>query len=203
MFPRKLVFLISFISIFLLCIPIYYGVTYANNKVNVFEKEISEITAEGEGKNPYVLTRMNHKNFKDFEIELKADEFNLSGNYDAKFTIAIKNANVKGGKIINEVSLQIALAANWIKFYQTSSSRTISANELYKESSNNNTQTFYINNLQPLTEKTNYFIPFPKPTAYILVKYTIKEDDGKLKNVAALLDYSYGDYDVIKGGYAA
>lgn len=190
--PRKFVFIFAFLSIFIICIPIYYLTTYFSNRVEPFAEEIqtledSEIEVE----------KMKFSDFDLFNIKLEATKFDISKDYKASFKIYVSEENVSGTIKDNKIKYRIALAANWIGFYTKSSEYTIN----YK-ANGEATSTTSVYNLEPIANRTNYLIPFPKPTTYILISFD-SVNDGKIYHHAYLLSLKYGTYNIVEGGFDA
>lgn len=180
---RRLVFLLTIISMIVICIPIYYITIYFTNKVTPFKDEITEFE-----KNGYVIENVNFDNFDKLNFKLVCKSFDIDNRYRATYTATI-DTNVAS---ISNIKMQISLCANWINFNEKSS--TLSLNK----TGNNGTVT--INNLDKIVNRTNYFIPFPKPTAYVLLTYEAR-NNSKLEKFGYLVKFPYGSYKIEQGGF--
>lgn len=187
--PRKVVFILAFLSIFIICIPIYYGTTYFANKVTPFASEIETLEASGNK-----VEKMNYSKFDALDLEFESTKFDVSKDYKASFKIYVKGEHVEGNIKDGKITYQVALAANWINFYSKSSENTIT----YKSNSTASSVTT-VYDLKPLVTRTNYLIPFPKPTTYILISFD-SVDNGKISHHSYLLKLKYGSYKIIEGG---
>ncbi len=187
--PRKFVFLFIILAIIIIAIPTYYVTIYFNTKINVVEKfGISDTNT---------LYEINNDNLNNYELNIVCNSFDISDDFDASYEITIPSENISGKLVNNRFSVKLALASNWISkdAFKASSSRTIDMRQ-----SSNHKQTFTITDLGVFAERKNYLVPFPKPTLYVLVTYSV-EESGTTKEYNDLISYEYGEYKILTGGF--
>ena len=187
--PRKFVFLFIILAIIIIAIPTYYVTIYFNTKIDVVEKfGISDTNT---------LYEIDNNNLTNYELNIVCNSFDVSDDFDASYKITIPSENISGKLVNNRFSVKLALASNWISkdAFKASSSRTIDMRQ-----SSNHEQTFTITDLGVFAERKNHLVPFPKPTLYVLVTYSV-EESGTTKEYNDLISYEYGEYKILTGGF--
>ena len=182
---RFLVFILCFLSIFILTIPAYYGIEYFRNKVHPLTEEINKLEEKGTE-----VIKIKGSDFKEFSFTLICKDFDVTKNYRAIYTANIDISDLQ----ISNIKMQVSLNANWIKFDKKST-------EISLKNGNYN-QTTSVYDLKPLVIKENKLLPLPKVSTYVLLTYD-RGPTSNRKSYAYLLEYEYGSYKIDKGGYPA
>lgn len=188
--PRKFVYLIAFLSIFIIIIPIYYIVTYTSNRVS--DNDLLT-TVFGENDKPTDIVYYDYDNFDKMEITLKCTDFNIESK-KATYKVALIKETYDGN--VSNMSFRVGMKANWVGLNEASSSVTVNTT-----TTNFSTGSATVSNLDPVITRSNFMIPFPKPKTYLYLTYTVT-DNGKSTTYNTCLKYNYGDYLIEKGGYA-
>ena len=184
--PRKFIFLFIFLGIFILCIPIYYVTMYFNTKVDV--KEQFAVTEN--------VRTLSYSSLNDYKINLNCLYFDVTDDYAARYEISINDEKLSGTIVDNKMTVKAALASNWIAKDAFKSSTNYSIDL----TSENNKKTLTISDIEIFANHTNILLPFPKPTLYILITYSLKKS-GVTTKYNDIISYPYGSYNIATGGY--
>ena len=204
-------FVFGIVVILLLTCIIYtitsYTTTYNNNKFTPFVDESVGKAYESSSYKLDDVSRINHKDFKDFGVVLTCTSYdedeNTSATIKASYKIALykydDTREIKNGT----VDVMICMGADWINFlkYPTSTSiRTLEFNaseEVAKQTSPTYSRTYSFSGLVDFPAKANTW-PIPVtvdcPNIYLYLSYQYQEN-GKTLTKSYVLQYSY--YDVI------
>ena len=153
------------------------------------------------------VTRMNGKDFKEFELEFVCEEYSEASK-KAKFSIkAYKNENTKS--VTNKVKQQYAVcvSADWVGFASYSTEELSSSFYIYDSAASASSTSTTVYELIDFPAKANTW-PVPvtveAPDVYVYISYTYYKVDGatsgdkETKNY--ILKYSYSELDVKIGG---
>lgn len=182
--PRKFIFLIIFISIFIICIPIYYLVMYFNTKIDVVSKfAVTENVRE-----------LSYSQLGDYKLDVVCQNYDITNDHKATYEISVSDEKIAGDIVDNDVVVKIALTSNWYSqdAFKSSSSSTL-------DSKKGTERTFTINGLD-IFNNNNFLLPNPKPTLYVLLTYSVK-NNGVTTKYNDIISYPYGSYQVLTGGY--
>ncbi len=183
--PRKLVFLLFGLAFVIVVLSAFYITTYINTRIDVAEE-----FGVTENVNSFYYTKL-----KKYDLTVVCNEYDISNDYTASYTVSITEATFSDSLVNSRFTVRVALAANWISedafVYSSSGSITLGGTT---------SRTLSVSNLDVFTTRYSILVPFPKPSLYVLVQYTL-EEDGEEVTYNDIIRYKYGDYKVLTGGY--
>ena len=199
------------VSITIITLIIYtitsYTTAYNNNKFTPFVDETIGKQYESSSYNLENVSRISHKDFKDFGLVVTCTSYDEDENTGASAKASYKIAtykfedtkDIKNGK----VSVMMCMGADWVNFlkYPTSTSiRELEFNaseEVAKKDSPTYSRTFSFSGIIDFPAKANTW-PIPItvdcPNIYLYLSYSYQEN-GKTLTKSYVLQYSY--YDLI------
>ncbi len=182
-------------DVMVIIVIINYTKTYNDNKLLPFVDETKE-QKFAEGSYEKEIKRMKGSQFKDFGISFQCTNYSEEeNNQTASYELRVyKNENSK--TLSGQMEANVCIYSKWVGFisYATKTSTLEVASDLETaKSSTRYRKSFTVRHLIDYPAKAKIWpvsVTVDEPTAYLYLAYSYSEN-GKLKKVAYVLEYSY------------